>query len=112
MPRPIIHSYGGGTQSIAIAILVSQGKLPRPERVVIADTGREATETWEYTDNYVRPILAKVGLNIEIADHSLATIDMYSTAGNGNNDLLIPAYTGDGAQLRTFCSKEWKKKCY
>ncbi len=110
MSRPIIHSYGGGTQSIAITVLVSNGRLPKPERVVIADTGREATETWEYTDKYVRPLLARVGLEIEIADHSLSTVDMYSIGGNGNKDLLIPAYTGvGGGQLRTFCSSEWKK---
>lgn len=103
--KPVIHSYGGGTQSVAISVLVAQGKLPRPERVVIADTGREASSTWSYLDEYVRPLLAGVGLEVEVAPHSLATVDLYSASG----DLLIPAFTETG-KLPTFCSSEWKKR--
>lgn len=106
MTKPIIWSYGGGTQSVAIAVLVAQGKLPRPERVVIADTGREKSETWEYTTNYVNPLLAKVGLEVEIAPHSLATVDLRAK----NGDLLMPMFTKiKSAKLPTFCSTEWKK---
>ena len=36
--KPVILSYGGGTQSIAICILIAQGRLPKPERIIIADT--------------------------------------------------------------------------
>lgn len=36
---PIIWSYGGGTQSLAIAVIVARGELPTPERVVIAFVG-------------------------------------------------------------------------
>jgi hypothetical protein len=105
--RPIAWSYGGGTQSIAIAVLVAQGKLPRPEVAVIADTGREATETWEYTDRWVRPLLRTVGLDIQTAPHSLAKVDLYG--GEDDESLLIPAYTQTGA-LPTFCSTEWKTR--
>lgn len=103
--NPIILSYGGGTQSTAIACLIADGKLPRPDRIVIADTGREATETWDYLDKYTRPLLRKVGIQIEIAAHDFATVDLYS----GNGDLLIPAYTSAG-MLQGFCSNEWKKR--
>lgn len=103
--KPIIWSYGGGTQSVAMAILVYQGKLPRPERVVMADTGREKSITWNYTAQYVRPLLAEIGLEIELASHELATVDLYGK----NGDLLIPAYTEKG-KLPTFCSNEWKQR--
>ena len=33
--RSLVWSYGGGTQSVAIAVLVAEGHLPTPERVVI-----------------------------------------------------------------------------
>lgn len=36
--RSLVWSYGGGVQSAAIAVLVLRGELPRPERVVMADT--------------------------------------------------------------------------
>lgn len=101
--RAITWSYGGGTQSIAIAVLVAQGRLPKPECVVIADTGREATETWDYLAAHVRPLLRSVGINVSIAGHDYATVDLYSHKG----ELLIPAYTQNG-KLDTFCSSEWK----
>lgn len=102
---PIVWSYGGGTQSVAIAVLVTQGKLPLPERIVIADTSREATETWEYMREVVNPLLAEVDREVEVAPHALATVGLYGK----NGDLLIPAFTGEG-KLPTFCSNEWKKR--
>ncbi len=101
----IVWSYGGGTQSIAIALLVAQGKLPRPDLIVFADTGREATETFECTDRYVAPLLASVDLTIETAGHELAKVDMYG--GKDKDTLLIPAFHETG-KLSTFCSSEWK----
>lgn len=103
---PIIWSYGGGTQSVAIAVMVANGELTRPDRVVIADTGREAQETWDYTRDVVNPLLAEVDLEVEIASHDYATVDLYAL----NGDLLIPAFTGDSGALPGFCSNEWKKR--
>lgn len=106
MTRAIIHSYGGGTQSIAMAILVITERLPRPERIVMADIRWEASETWEYHQRHVAPLLADAGLTVEVARAAdLATVGLYGTKG----DLLIPAYTGSG-KLPTFCSTEWKTR--
>jgi hypothetical protein len=103
--RALTWSYGGGTQSIAIAVLVAQGKLPKPEVAVIADTSREASETWEYTDRWVRPMLREVGVEIQVAPHSLSNFDLYD--GEDGGTPLIPAFTETGA-LSTFCSGKWK----
>ena len=107
MRRAVIHSYGGGVQSAAVAVLVVQGKLPRPERVVMADTGREAALTWKYLAECVQPLLATTGLRVEIASHSLATVDMYPKAGGRP---LIPAFTAEKQRLPSFCSVEWKRR--
>ncbi len=103
----IVWSYGGGTQSIAIALLVALGKLPCPDLVIMADTDLETTETWEYLWKVVLPMLYAFNPNLpfHIAPHSLAKVDMYSKKG----DLLIPAYTQVG-KLPTFCSSEWKTR--
>jgi len=111
MTRAQVWSYGGGTQSVAIAVLLKRGLLPVPECVVIADTGREMSATWQYTEEVVAPLLARLGVTVERASHDLATVDLYGL----NGDLLIPAYTtreGGRApgQLRTLCSTEWKKR--
>ena len=100
-----ILSYGGGTQTVAMCVLVAQGKLPKPDYVIAADTGREMPTTWEYADKYMRPLLASVGLELHIAPHTLATVDLYS----GNSDLLVPAFTDTG-KLPTYCSTEWKQR--
>lgn len=101
----IIWSYGGGTQSIAMAVLIAQGRLPKPDRIVIADTGYEFRATWDYTEQYVQPMLASAGLRVEVAPHSLSKVDLYSHKG----ELLIPAYDAQsGSKLPTFCSSEWK----
>ncbi len=104
MNKFIIFSYGGGTQSIAMSILIAQGKLPTPDMIIFADTGDEATETWEWMYERVQPLLARtIYRAIHIASHSWATVDTYGK----NGDLLMPAYTQAG-KLPTFCSQEWK----
>lgn len=102
--RGLVLSYGGGTQTVAIVCLVAMGRLPRPDRVVMADTGREASETWAYAEAHVVPLLKRLGLRLEVAPHTLAKRDLYSA----NGDLLLPAWTV-GGRLPTFCSSEWKK---
>jgi hypothetical protein len=108
--RKVVLSYGGGVQSTAIACLIVTGKLPRPDYIVIADTGREAETTWDYLDKHAAPRLAAVGLTVELAGHDLATVDLYSSGGS----ILIPAYTkhSDGkiGRLPTYCSVEWKRR--
>ena len=105
--RALTWSYGGGTQSVAIAVLVAQGRLPRPECVVIADTGREASETWEYHAAHTAPLLATAGVTVEVASHDLAAVDLYPAGGAPRP--LLPAFTGEG-KLPTYCSVEWKRR--
>lgn len=108
-PRADVWSYGGGVQTAALAVLIATGKLPRPEVVVMADTGREGTATWDYLRDVMAPYLAAVGLTVEVAGHDLATVDLWGK----NGDLLVPAFTrqsGDLGMLPTLCSNEWKRR--
>ena len=99
-------NYGGGTQTVAMVILVVKGVLKRPDHFVIADTGREVGTTWAYLEEHIQPLLAReLGMQVEVAPHALATVDLYSRGGN----LLLPAYTPTG-KLRTWCSGEWKAR--
>ena len=84
----ITLSYGGGKQTVALITLILEGKLPKPDLIVMADTGYEVSTTFEYMDKYVQPALKEIGLKVEIAEHSLATVDLYR-----NNDLLLPVFT-------------------
>lgn len=102
-----VWSYGGGTQTAAIAVLILQGKLPKPDIAVMADTGREIQSTWDYLYTVVQPALDSIGLTVEIAAHDLSTVDVYAH----NSDLLVPVFTSQngGGKLPTYCSNEWKK---
>lgn len=103
--RTQVLSYGGGIQTVALVALVLRGVLPRPDLIVIADTSREKSSTWDYLEEIVQPALVQAGLRVEVAGHDLATVDLYS----GNGDLLLPVYTATG-KLPTFCSNEWKQR--
>lgn len=107
MDRTEVWSNGLGTQSTAIAILIAQGKLPMPTIAITADTSRERPESFAYAEQYTFPLLRSLGVQIEIASHALATVDLYGK----NGDLLIPAYTeGGNGKLSTLCSGEWKRR--
>lgn len=107
--RTQIWSSGGGVQSTAIACLIVQGKLPKPDLAVIVDTEYELSTTWKYLENWTKPALAEVGVElVRVPKSQYATVDLYR-----NDDLLIPAFTTEGngvGKLPTFCSNEWKQR--
>ena len=106
MENALCFNYGGGRQTVAMCVMIAKGVLQRPDVIVMADTGRENPMTWEYLDTYVKPMMAKLDLEIEIASHNLATVgDIYAL----NGDMILPAFTSDG-KLGGFCSNEWKKR--
>jgi 3'-phosphoadenosine 5'-phosphosulfate sulfotransferase (PAPS reductase)/FAD synthetase len=76
--RAQVWSYGGGRQSVALAVLVRDGKLPRPDLIVFADTGREDSATMDYHRKHVAPFL-----QVETASHDLATVDPEGTFSVG-----------------------------
>ena len=106
-----VWSFGGGTQSAAIAALILQGRLPKPDLAVISDTGREKETTWSYLETVVQPALQSVGTEIVAVKKSdWATVDLRSTTGEF---VLIPAFTnirGAQGKLPAYCSTEWKRR--
>ena len=102
-----IVTYGGSIQSTTIAALIVTGHLPRPERLVMADTGRERTIVWRYLDEVTNPRLATIGLQIERIPDVYRRWDI-AKGDVPPGDILMPVYTEAG-KLPTFCSNEWKK---
>jgi hypothetical protein len=110
-----VWSCGGGTQSAAIAALIVSGKLPKPDLAVIADTGREASETWRFFESVLAPELKKVGVDLVRLPHAFEgkgynTVDIYS--GKDKNTIVMPMFTskeGSG-MLPKYCSNEWKTR--
>jgi hypothetical protein len=114
--RTQFWSNGGGVQSAAIAVLILQGKLPRPDLIAIADTERERSSVWKYFDEVVQPALQSAGLTMErVLKSEFAHEDLWEDWGNKNElQLLMPAFIansdGSTGRLRTLCSSRWKRR--
>lgn len=98
-----ILSYGGGRQTVAICALILEGRLPRPDRIVMADTGRENPMTWDYLRDVTGPAMDAAGMPIEVVRPETVP-DIYHRSGG----LLLPVYSAE-SKLRPFCSGEWKR---
>jgi len=106
-----IFNSGGGTQSAAIAALIVQGKLPRPDVVIIADTGFEKSTTWEYLDAVIRPELGKIGLEVHRVTQEWATSGVFSTTGETVQMPVFSSQTvGSTGKMPGMCSNEWKQR--
>jgi hypothetical protein len=105
-----VWSCGGGTQSGAIATLIKLGRLPRPDFAFMTDTGRERSSTWPFVDGFIRPQLAKVGLELQVIKAS----DFGGGSLFGGEDgktVLMPGFTnlsGQVGKFSAFCSGNWK----
>jgi hypothetical protein len=69
MLKPIFWlSFGGGVNSVALAILLAAGRLPKyePWRIIFADTGEEQDHTYEFIEKYFSSWLATQGHTFEI----------------------------------------------
>jgi hypothetical protein len=98
---------GGGTQSGAIAVLIGDGILPRPDLCYMVDTGRERSSTWPFVEGFIKPQLARVGCQLNIVPASLASLVLIS-----GTTVMLPGYTtqsGTVGKLAAFCSGKWKR---
>jgi hypothetical protein len=108
-----VFSSGGGTQSAAITALIVQGRLPKPDFCLIADTGHEVQSTWDYWHAIIEPELASVGVKAERIPLDFKIIPEHGKdwLSHNRNTVLLPLYTdqsGDYGKLSGFCSARWK----
>lgn len=108
-PRTVVWSCGGGVDSTAIAALIVNGVLPKPDIAVIVDVGWEKRTTWEYANAVTIPRLKAIGLELQI----IRTTDFRSNwFFDSHGSCAIPAYrrSPDGTivKFNTQCSSPWK----
>lgn len=107
-----VWSCGGGTQSGAIAALIGDGRLPKPDISVMVNTGRERSGTWPFVNDFIRPQLAQVGAELIVIPSLEADGEPVSLfAADGL--ILLPGFTtqisGSVGKLSAFCSGTWKR---
>lgn len=111
-----VFSSGGGVQSSAIAAMIVQGKLPKPDFAVIADTEREKSSTWQYMNEVTAPALKSVGVYlVRIRYKEFGSLPEHGKQwmSHNGNTVLMPGFTtqtvGSVGKLSAFCSKSWKQ---
>lgn len=105
-----VWSCGGGTQSCAIAALIVQGKIQKPDIAVIADTGYEKQSTWNYCDKVLIPELSNVGVDL-VRIYAKEFSPCGTNFANSKGTVLMPCFTtenGNG-KLSAYCSSYWKR---
>lgn len=113
MKRAQVWKCGGGTQSVAIAALICQGRLPKPDVSVIVDTGREKQSTWDYYHSVLVPNLSKIGVFLNRVMKNEWEANCRRDVWGSNGTLMIPAFSnqsGDPSKLSNFCSGAWKQE--
>jgi hypothetical protein len=105
-----VWSCGGGVDSTAIAVLISDGRLPKPDLAVMVDTGYEKQATWQHDNDVLIPRLATIGVTLNI----IKTAD-YGDPPNlldNTGHVVIPAYRrlDDGKEIKfhSHCNNNWK----
>lgn len=107
VPISTLWSCGGGVDSTAIAVLICQGKLPKPDYAVMVDCGWEKTSTWEYIYSEVIPKLKLHGINLNVIKTTEYTNNKII---DSNGYITIPAYkkSEKPIKFKTNCNETWK----
>lgn len=116
MKRLELVSWGGGVQSTAIAILVEQGRLPRPDAWLWADTGDEPEAVYEHVQkwqprlNAIAPfiVVRKGGKMPRLGDAVISK----AMKGTGSNTLpfYLPTATGSPTVTPRGCTFNYKRE--
>jgi len=109
MQPMIVHSDGWGIQSVTIKHMVVFGELPPIAATIFADTGHEASWTYDFARRWT-PYFEAHGLNVvTVRDENVRIV----TDRQGGK-IFIPAFTASdsktGGQLRRQCTDRWKIK--
>ena len=102
-----VWSCGGGVDSVGVAVLIYQGELPKPDYAIMTDNGYEASYTWDYVNQTLKPKMLEVGVNL----HIIKSSDYVNMNIVVNNRVVLPAYSsqnGKVVRFNTQCSGPWK----
>lgn len=112
-PTLRVLSYGGGTQSAALALMSAAGELPKLDAVVFADTHGELPETYAYAD-YVEAQLTAAGIPfVRVSAGSLENALLADTPTSHNPTPPAHVLNPDGSKGKIGayrCSYDYKRR--
>jgi len=110
-----IFSFGGGVQSMAVAILQAYNQLKEPfDYFVFANVGdnAESPDTLNYINNIVKPFFVKHNMSlVEVRKTNRAgeSVDLYDyTMDTSKKGVQIPVVMKDKGFAQRKCTQDWK----
>ena len=114
MPLITYLALGYGVQSWTIAAMIALGELPPIDVAVHADTGHEATGTYDHARKWT-PWLEQHGVNVVIVKpHDNAVLSTAWGTNDPDGHVQIPAFSQDKldhskqGQIPRQCTRYWK----
>lgn len=108
-----VLSYGGGTQSAALALMAAAGTVDPLDAVIFADTHGELPETYLYAD-YVERHLVAAGipfLRVSAGSLEAALLADEPTSGNPTPPAHLIRADGEPSRLNGYrCSFDYKRR--
>lgn len=106
----VVWSCGGGIQSTALAVLIWQGKLPKPKYAFMADCGYESEKTYKYVSEVIAPKLKEVGVDFNLVNSSdYVNVELMDKNGYCNLPAFRKKPDGTVSHLSTRCNGTWKQ---
>lgn len=112
-----ILNLGAGVQSSTLLLLMCQGKLPKPDCAVFADTGWEPRAVYEHL-TWIKGEATAAGIRVHAVSAGNIRVDVLAgmalggRSGGGKRFASMPFFTFDDAankgQSRRQCTKEYK----
>lgn len=119
-PRLRVLSLGAGVQSTTLLLLSAEGRLPRLDAAIFADTGWEPRRVYEHLDRLEREVAQPAGIPIyrvraKSAGGQRVSGDLRADSLDAGAFVRIPVFvrnrSGTGAAMvRRQCTEEYKLK--
>lgn len=91
-------------QTVAMTILAAEGKIPRPDVIIMADTGDEPDGVYEHVE-WMRDYMKSAGLEFVVVQSANGPLAEFSTT---KRKMVTPMYGSRGGQIIRVCTERWK----
>ncbi|MFI6443790.1 hypothetical protein [Kitasatospora sp. NPDC050543] len=108
-PTLRVLSLGAGVQSTTLALLSAEGRLPRLDAAVFADTGWEPAAVYQHLNRLEREVLQPAGIPL----HRVSAGSIQRDVLDPNKQRSLPAHTrdpqtGEDGMLNRRCTQTYK----
>jgi len=112
-PEPTLRvlSLGAGVQSTTLLLLSAEGRLPKLDAAIFADTRWESVEVYEHLDRLEREVAKPAGIPIHrVSKGSIREDALDPDANFAQMPLYVRSPKGGRGMLRRACTREYKVK--